>query len=168
MKAYKLMWFADRYHLRQYGRTITNEQYCDLPFGVVPSNAKNVLDGSHILSNKDKSVFDNYLKIEDANHYSSLQKPDADVFSESDIEALNKVWDSFGQFDQFQLSELSHQFPEWKRYEERLKDANSPNSFKVRMDDFFVNVKEGSGLFMDDDKLLELTKSVFHSYNGCC
>ena len=31
MKAYKLLWLADRYHLRQYGRTITGDTFFALP-----------------------------------------------------------------------------------------------------------------------------------------
>ena len=36
MKAYKLLWLADRYHLRQFGRTITGDTFFALPHGVVP------------------------------------------------------------------------------------------------------------------------------------
>ena len=46
MKAYKLLWLADRYHLRQTGRTITGDAYYALPHGIVPSDAKNLLDGA--------------------------------------------------------------------------------------------------------------------------
>ena len=44
MKAYKLLWLADRYHLRQTGRTITGDVFYALPHGVVPSDAKNVVE----------------------------------------------------------------------------------------------------------------------------
>ena len=44
MKAYKLLWLADRYHLRQTGMTITGDAYYAMPFGIVPSDAKCVLE----------------------------------------------------------------------------------------------------------------------------
>lgn len=45
MKAYKLLWLADRCHLRQNGRTITGDGYFALPKGMVPTDAKHLLDG---------------------------------------------------------------------------------------------------------------------------
>ena len=48
MKAYKLLWLADRCHLRMYGRTITGDKYYALPMGLVPTDAKHILDGVSI------------------------------------------------------------------------------------------------------------------------
>ena len=45
MKAYKLLWLADRYHLRHYGRTISGDVYYALPHGPVPMDAMNVVEG---------------------------------------------------------------------------------------------------------------------------
>ena len=45
MKAYKLLWLADRCHLRRNGRTITGDRYYAMPRGVVPTDAKHLLDG---------------------------------------------------------------------------------------------------------------------------
>ena len=44
MKAYKLLWLADRYHLRQTGTTVTGDAYYAMPFGIVPNDAKCLLD----------------------------------------------------------------------------------------------------------------------------
>lgn len=35
LQALKLIYFADRYHLRKYGRPITNDQYWAMNFGPV-------------------------------------------------------------------------------------------------------------------------------------
>lgn len=40
LHALKLVFFADRYHLRKYGRPITNDQYWAMRFGPVASGVK--------------------------------------------------------------------------------------------------------------------------------
>jgi len=40
MKAYKLIWLSDRWHLRNYGRSILNDTYFALKFGAIPSNTR--------------------------------------------------------------------------------------------------------------------------------
>ena len=66
-----------------------------------------------------------------------------------------------------ELSEFSHQFPEWKQYEESLKNPKKKNGYKIDLDLFFENKEEASGLFKDSPELLELTKEVYHQYKGC-
>jgi len=55
---------------------------------------------------------------------------DEDVFSVSEIEALSFVWDKFGSMDEFELSRLTHEYPEWKKHEKTL---DSPSISRVRM-----------------------------------
>jgi hypothetical protein len=59
MKAYKLLWLADRYHLRQYGRTITGDTYFALPLGLIPSDAKNILE------KKETNLFPEWKRFEE-------------------------------------------------------------------------------------------------------
>jgi len=44
LAAIKLLFFADRYHLRKYGRLITEDTYYALPHGPVASNALDVVN----------------------------------------------------------------------------------------------------------------------------
>lgn len=50
MKALQLVYFADRYHLRKFGRPITNDEYFAMPYGPVASGAKDIAEGSIGLS----------------------------------------------------------------------------------------------------------------------
>jgi len=43
LKLVKLLFIADKYHLVQFGRTITNDDYWAMPYGPVGSTAKDVL-----------------------------------------------------------------------------------------------------------------------------
>lgn len=167
MKAYKLMWLVDRYHLRQYGRTVTGDAYYALPHGVVPTDAKHLLEDrlTRLTSNRD--MLESYIRVDDEYVYSAIAEPNMDVFSDSDIEAMNKILDAFGGMNQYQLSDLSHQFPEWLQYEPLLVAEDSKNSYKIDLDLFFENKDEASNLFVDPEELLSLTKQVFHEYRGC-
>jgi uncharacterized phage-associated protein len=161
MKAYKLLWLADRYHLRQFGRTITHDTYYALPHGIVPSTAKNILE-SQIAINEGKEYFD----ISDSNKhkYTSIKETNTKVFSQTDVEVLDLIISKFGKKTAFQLSNLSHEFPEWKKHEQKLNEE-SKQSFKIDVNDFFLNHEDETGLFVDDDEFLSITKELSSEMN---
>jgi uncharacterized phage-associated protein len=168
MKAYKLLWLADRYHLRQYGRTITGDVFYALPHGVVPSDAKNVVEHQKTRIFNDFEYCDKYIKRIGKYHYQAITEPDVLEFSDSDQDALDKVLRSYGSFDQYQLEELSHNFPEWLAYKDRLEAENSPKAYKIDFDYFFDDAEnDNSGLFADDPEKLSLIKSYFHEFSPC-
>ena len=142
MKALKLVYFADRYHLRRYGRPITNDEYFAMNFGPVASATKDLAEGSDFRPDVEKQYASQYLDAVSRYEYSSLAAVEEKVFSQSDLEALEFAWTEFKEFDQFQLAELTHAYPEWKRHEAAL--AGGVNS-RVRMhfDDFLEDAPPG-------------------------
>lgn len=154
MKAIKLLWLADRYHLRKYARTITNDCYYAMPFGPVPSRTKEILDGKVPIA-----IVTNSLKNINQYYYGSAGEINYDVFSESDIEVLDLILKYYGEQDQFSLSELSHKSPEWLRFEDCLKRKAS--SYKMNMCDFFVNFEEVHNLFKDNEDDINLAKDLY-------
>lgn len=125
MKALKLLFFADRFHLRKYGRPITNDEYFAMNYGPVPSGGKDLVEGSDFRPNVEKAYAGQYLNPENRYEFSSVAEVDNRVFSQTDQEALTFAWNTFGRFDQFQLAELTHQYPEWKRHEASLSGDNN-------------------------------------------
>lgn len=159
MKAYKLLWLADRLHVRRYGRLITNDTYYAMPHGTVPSLTKSVLDGS-----KDSIAIQSSVQPSgDKYSFSASTELNLKVFSKSDLEVLDTICQAFGKYDQYELSELSHKFPEWSRHEKNITDPEKASSYKIFTDDFFTNVDEPSGLFVTDNEILELTKDLFNN-----
>ena len=166
MKAYKLIWLADRYHLRQYGRTITGDRYFAMQRGLVPSDTKNIVEGE----NPRRIVVDGLNRTaiqhdKESFSYRFVSDIDQDVFSESDREVLELIWNTYGKLDQWQLSELSHKAPEWKQYESLLKESEEKNSFPVDIDLFFENFDDGYGLFSDSEEKMLATKQYYHLFN---
>ena len=164
MKAYKLLWLADRYHLRQTGSTITGDAYYAMPHGIVPSDAKSVLENAKTKLHNPKGYKEKYISNKGAHQFMALADADLKVFSDSDQEALDKVWEAFGSMDAKQLSELSHQFPEWTFYSGMLNDREQKNSYRVDLDHFFED-GPASDFFCESKELLGLTQELYHQYN---
>lgn len=135
MKALKLLFFADRFHLRKYGRPITNDEYFAMGYGPVPSGAKDLAEGSDFRPDVEKAYAGQFIDPVDRYEFSSLHNVDPIVFSATDQEALAYVWDHFGALDQFALADLSHKYPEWKKHEAALSSESS-SRVKMSFSDF--------------------------------
>jgi uncharacterized phage-associated protein len=155
LKLMKLLWLSDRLHLNKYGRLILKDNYCALPHGPVPSLA---LDYSKS-SLPEKYFVKGFCIVSNA----TFEK---DYFSKSDIEVMEFVWNKFGNLSEFDLRDLSHQFPEWLRFKADLENTYTPNSYDMVMDDFFVFPKKNTLRQIFEIDNIESSKSYFHSYNA--
>lgn len=133
MKALKLVYFADRYHLRKYGRPITNDEYFAMPYGPVASGAKDIIELSDFLGDQEKAYATHYITPTDPPYIEARNLGDTDVFSITDIEALEFAWNTFGQYTEFELVQLTHKYPEWKKHEQSLKIHSRVT---MRLEDF--------------------------------
>jgi uncharacterized phage-associated protein len=165
--ALKLVYLADRYHLRKYGRSITNDVYYAMKLGPVASSVKDVIEGSSFLlskedDNPEEDYFTEYLERGDNHHIFSLADVDIDVFSDTDIEALSFALENFKDVD---LVNETHKYPEWKKFEKRLENEES-SRFAMNVLDFFENPEEGTEDKFDHDKdILESSKEEFIESN---
>ena len=121
MKALKLIYFADRYHLRKYARLITNDIYLAMEYGPVPSGVKDLAESSGFLGVSERKYSAKYIAPINKYAFKSIEAVDEAVFSRSDIEALDFAWESFGQLDKYALAGLTHKYPEWLKHKTALK-----------------------------------------------
>src|SRR4030042_2169583 len=121
MKGLKLVYFADRYHLRKYGRLVTNDTYFAMKQGPVPSGGRDIVEGSTFLDKVEREYANSYLKKIGNYALSSVKAVDNGVFSDSDIEALKFTWDKFGRLNQYALAKRTHHYPEWSKHESALQ-----------------------------------------------
>ena len=160
MKAIKLIWLSDRLHLRKYGRTITGDIYFALPHGPVPSTTKDILClNSFTLSEDEFMYIDEYLSVVLKYDYKSIKEPNNNVFSKTDLMVLNDIFDYYGKYDHYELRDISHKFPEWKRWEKKLGSNNS--RFKMDYADFFKDAELIAPIFEESAEELQLIKSIF-------
>lgn len=120
LRVLKLIYFADRYHLRKYGRLITNDIYFAMELGPVASSTKDIAEKSEFLDETESKYTNEYLRTRPQHKLESNKPVDIDVFSESDIEALDFVWDKFGHLSPSDLVKSTHEYPEWKRNRQAL------------------------------------------------
>ena len=77
---------------------------------------------------------------------------------------MDKVYAAFGDLEPMELSEVSHQYPEWKRFESDLK--NGPYSrFSMSYADFFLDPEQNNAEVFEQQKpLLEDSLEAFAEY----
>jgi len=160
MKAIKLIFLADRLHLRKYGRPIIGDMYWAMKLGPVGSLTKNVAELSSI-SEDALAYAKKYIKPIDERKqiFASLRQEDLSVFSKTDLECIESVYNKFSDKDQFELAEITHEFPEWIKHKKKLESGKK----RVRMnyDDFFVDAPKGDDLFSQNKSDLEMAKESF-------
>nr|WP_254873277.1 Panacea domain-containing protein [Marinitoga sp. 1138] len=147
MKAIKLLYFAERYHIRKYGRPIFWDKYVAMRFGPVQSNVYDLIKTQDYPFDDEENIAyfheiidikkDKLNKIYDIS-LKNENKINSKVFSKTDIEAFEFSWNTFGKFDEFELADISHIYPEWSKYEE-LINQKIKKSEKMNMIDFFEN-----------------------------
>ncbi|MGO8926960.1 MAG: Panacea domain-containing protein [Limisphaerales bacterium] len=142
LKAIKLLFFADRYHLRKYGRPVSECAYFAMSHGPVASEAKQVAEDDVLLPASTRSYARSYLAKQSNYEYASIADVDKSVLSETDVEALTFAWENFGYLPKYQLRDITHHYPEWKRHERALRQGGHR---RVKMDyaDFFADPDAG-------------------------
>ena len=133
----KLLFFADRYHLRKYGRTISNDNYCAMRNGPVASETYDLLKTISI-ANEQELEKDGLYNIKSRGAF--VEREDYDCLSDTDIEALDFSINNFSKFSPKELVRISHLYPEWKRFEKKLAEINT--SYTIQIDDFFSEITE--------------------------
>jgi len=160
MKAIKLIFLADRLHLRKYGRPIVGDMYWAMKLGPVGSLTKNIAELSG--TSEDAMVYaKKYIKPADEKKqtFVSIKQEDLNVFSKTDIECIGIVYDKFSDKDQFELAEITHKYPEWTKHKKELDRGKK--RVKMNYDDFFSDAQKGDDLFCQSRSDLEMAKESF-------
>src|SRR5258706_12357731 len=126
MKVMKLLYFADRFHIRRYMRPIAKDDLFAMKKGIIGSYwldiLRGVIDSHFFVSDKVKTVKLN----ENVNLEEGL------VLSESEIEALDFAFKKFSQYDENELVEIMHEYPEWVKFKERFLKAEGFEEVDLR------------------------------------
>lgn len=165
LKAIKLAWAADRYHLRKYGRLVSTDDYVAMKLGPVGSLTKRIAEDDRIwLGNEILDKTNVYVTpIQNGNVVVSHKEVENNVFSKTDIEALEFAWNNFSLFNGFELADISHDYPEWSKYENEIKLGLKRSD--IDPVDFFENPRQLKHLQKDpfelDDLILTGSKEIF-------
>jgi hypothetical protein len=113
--AAKILYFAERYHLRAYGRPVIGDRYVAMDNGPVPSFSYNVLKGS--LAPAELAMAEGALVPFDGHKhpaYEAGRQPRLEYFSRTDLKCLDEAIAyckvrSFGA-----ISDETHEHKAWK------------------------------------------------------
>jgi uncharacterized phage-associated protein len=120
LKAAKLLFFADKYHLLKYGRPVVGDRYVCMNYGPVPSEALSLMNDALSpveVEDPARDEFRNHLRIIDRGFWGKLDFPhfaargatNREVFSPSDFEALDFVVREYGPKSARVLVDLTHE-----------------------------------------------------------
>ncbi len=110
----KTLYYAEKYHFQQWGRTITGDTYHRLPFGPVPSKMYDMLKsvrGDGLWS----TDLADCLEFVDRATIIPKAKPDMDRLSQTDIEKLDESFMERSRKNFDQLCEEAHEDPAFRR-----------------------------------------------------
>lgn len=152
----KMTFLADRYHLRMYGRTITEDRYVAMHCGPAASNGKMAFEFSGVPDHVLKYA-SNYLEQAEKDWVVSVRDVDFDVFSETDIEAMEAAWKAFRK-NRSAIVVFTHCFPEWSKHEKALERVEVQD---MDLADFFLPAEQGREYCPADSERLRLNKLHF-------
>jgi hypothetical protein len=169
----KFLFFGDRINIREHFSLISLDTYVAMKYGPVASNSLNILNKKNDrlcnFSTKELKFLDNVKKVDDKKRI--ITPVDFDLLSKNEMGSLDK---SIMLFYDKKLIDISHDYPEWKRYK-AIFEQNDNSSKNIVMDDFFKNpdikdspaIKKYFGgidpLYKDDEYLEEAKKFYFES-----
>lgn len=107
-KIFKILYFADQKHLAMYGRPIVGDYYIAMDHGPVPSKIYDILKvvrGDSLF--EDTKGFGKYFDVRGRYAYPK-QAPDMDVFSESELDLIDKSIEKNKSLSFLTLREKSH------------------------------------------------------------
>jgi uncharacterized phage-associated protein len=143
LKLVKLVYLADKYHLINYGRTITNDNYYAMQHGMVASKVKDILDRDIFALESEViyfvgSIIDEIIKDEyrlKTSEYNYI------ALSETDKDALDFICKTFGEMSGWELRNYTHEYPEWKQHEDSIV-SNRKKSVRVETVELFSLVDD--------------------------
>jgi uncharacterized phage-associated protein len=101
----KILYFADKEHLQEYGRFICGDDYIAMTNGPVPSGTYDILKA--VRAGKSVTYEAGFKVYNDFNIY-PLRTANLDLLSESDVDVLNKSIARYGSMPFNELSDISH------------------------------------------------------------
>jgi len=105
----KLMYWADKWHLQNYGSTVCGDQYIAMKFGPVPSNIYDMFkfvrgDGKFLFP---KEVMNGFA-VQNKYQIQALRDPNLNKLSAAEQEAINRAIDVYGGMSFDERTKESH------------------------------------------------------------
>jgi uncharacterized phage-associated protein len=111
LRLLKLLFIAEREWLAETGESISGDRACAMKYGPVLSNVYDLIKG--IGSNA--GIWCNHIRTS-GYAIELVADPGRGELSRGVVQKLTDVSERYRQMDDWELSELTHTFPEWRRH----------------------------------------------------
>ena len=140
MRLLKLLYICDRESIAEIGRSITGDETVAMERGPVLSHVYNLIKGLHY----DSPIWDRFIEKD---RYEIMLKeirdPGTDLLNKFEIEKINEVAERHRLHDEWDMVQLTHKLPEWK------KNNPGDSSKPIPLDD----ILEATGRMADADSI---------------
>ncbi len=110
-KIFKVLYFSDRNHLAEYGRTITGDTYIAMNDGPVPSKlydiCKSVRGDGYF---KDEGKFSPLFTVKNWDLIHPVAEANTKTLSKTDLESINNALEQYGNLSWDEVREKSHDY----------------------------------------------------------
>jgi hypothetical protein len=133
----KYLFFSDRVNIRRHFSFISKDYYYALKFGPVASETLDVLDKHEEYLNYPDDILRLLEKITiKDNRTRIINETNTDLLSNNEIKSIDFVTAIFKK--NMPLVDFTHEYPEWKRYEDLFKKQYASKK-DIKIEDFFTN-----------------------------
>ncbi|MDR3306077.1 MAG: SocA family protein [Endomicrobium sp.] len=150
IKLIKLIFLADKYHLLNYARTITDDTYYAMPYGPVGGDTLNLLN---------KSLENPFFFLNEENH-KVIKREDLcnfNMLSDTDKISLDIIIDKFAKYETWDLTNLSHEYPEWKKHKDYVLKKKARVALKTEE---LISVIPEDGFNIPEERLKILREII--------
>jgi len=134
MKLIKLLYLADREALLNWERSLTGDCYVSMKNGPVLSRVLDIINygkEAPIIMNS-HSYWYKYISEPDKFNVELIDNPGVDKLNKKEIDLVDKIYDEFGEFNQWDLVEICHDIlPEWENVDKTSKPITIDNILDV-------------------------------------
>jgi len=159
LHAFKLLFLADRDHLRRCGSSITGDSYHAMKYGPVPVSAEHLLKSRHA-PEADRKYASEHLQQKLVGKNKAMlycKNLDADQLSKSDLESLDVAWRVYQSKDD--IIAYTHSFPEWLRASKKLTEGVV--EVPMNTEDFFLAAPKDVEYCAADAEWVKLSKELY-------
>ena len=149
LRLLKLLYIADRESLREFHRPIVGSRTVAMKNGPLHSEVYNLIKGEHI----DEPLWSEYIQ-RDGIELRRKKDPGLSKLSAAEVRVLTQTFDRYASIDDYDLVEVTHEFPEWNN---NYPDKTANTSRQIPFSDLIRAV----GLEADEPAILQEAQEEF-------
>ena len=160
IKVMKMIALADIYALRNYGTTLSKDEYFAMRNGPVATDIDTIVEQSNEYLGDVESLqyVEEFLRRDKGNTWSNVyarKEADLNYLSEWDREVIDMMYDKYKDATPQQLIDITHKYKAWSKHKEEL--ANGKKQVPIDICDFFEN----DGEFAVAPEVIEMSKECY-------